>query len=51
MLIKSMCIIWYKQKGAIKMDKIFMNIICDVVEAGRKFYQGLGYEIVEEYSS
>lgn len=33
------------------MDKIFMNIICDVVEAGRKFYQGLGYEIVEEYSS
>lgn len=33
------------------MDKIFVNILCDDVALARTFYTGLGYTIVEEYSS
>ncbi len=33
------------------MDKVFVNIIADDVESARKFYTGLGYKIVEDYSS
>lgn len=33
------------------MDKIFVNLVCDDVKITRNFYTGLGYKIVEEYSS